>query len=139
MRILIALALLTSPAAAWEAVPGPICLLTHEEPGAAVRVSYDPTGPIYAITVTGAEPWADSTLFGIRFTGPAGLTITTNRHQIDGASLTVSDSGFGNVLNGLQYNATATAMLGGQSVTVSLDGAAPEVKKFRACTQAPVA
>ena len=140
MRILILpLFLLATPALAWEAIPGPICVLTHSEPGAEVRVTYDPSGPLYSITVTGSEPWLGAPVFGITFTGPAGLTITTNRQQIDGASLTVSDSGFGNVLNGLQFNTTATAILGDQSVSVSLAGAAPEVEKFRACSDAPVA
>ncbi|MBO6707236.1 MAG: hypothetical protein JJ912_14180, partial [Roseitalea sp.] len=71
----------------------------------------------------------------MRFDGPIGLTITTDRHiaSDEGRSLTVTDSGFGNVLNGLEFNHTATALLGDRAVPVSLDGAAPAVQDFRAC------
>ena len=93
MRTLITICLLAGLATAWEAVPGPICVLSHEEDDSKVRVTYDPTGPLYSVTVSGSEPWANAPVLGITFDGPFGLTITTNRHQIDGASLTVSDCG----------------------------------------------
>ena len=51
-------------------------------------------------------------------------------------TLNVADSGFGNVLDGLQFNATALAFTEAQTVTIPLEGAAPEVQKFRACTAA---
>ena len=75
-------------------------------------------------------------IFAIRFDGPRGLTISTDRHVIldDGATLTVTDRGFGNVLNGLEFNDTATALLGDRAVAFALDGAGPAVRAFRACT-----
>jgi hypothetical protein len=51
----------------------------------------------------------------------------------------VSDRGFGNVLNGLAGNRTATGFSGAASVTVSLEGAAAEVAAFEACGAAPSA
>jgi hypothetical protein len=43
------------------------------------------------------------------------------------------------VLDGLQYNTTATAFTDTAAATVSLDGAADPVERFRDCTQAPIA
>ena len=139
MRILIVITLLTSPVSAWEAKSRTICTLSHSEPGAEVVVTYDPTVSIYAISVSGNVAWIDAPVFGLTFNGKSPLTITTNRQMLDGRAVTVTDRGFGNVLNGLQFNTTATATLGAQSVTVSLEGAAPEVDAFRACTLAPTA
>ncbi|MEO1733754.1 MAG: hypothetical protein AAFR45_09040 [Pseudomonadota bacterium] len=131
---------LASSSFAWEAKSGAICILDHQEPIAEVRLTYDPAIPEYSITVRRADSdWLAAPLFGITFDGSRGLSITTNRHDVDGPSVTVRDSGFGNVLNGLEFNDTATAVLGQQTVTVSLEGAAPEVQKFRACTTAPIA
>jgi hypothetical protein len=75
----------------------------------------------------------------MRFDGPRGNTITTDQHVISGggATVTVTDRGFGNVLNGLEYNRIATALLGDRAVAVSLDGAAPAVREFRACAKGP--
>ncbi len=142
MRIPLALSLLASPAAAWEFSPSPVCTLTHETEGAGVRVTYDARVPEYAIAVTRRDaPWNSGPVFAIRFDGPRGLMISTDRHSLSGGgqTLTVADSGFGNVLNGLEFNDTATALLADQSVTIPLTGAAPEVQKFRACTEAPLA
>jgi hypothetical protein len=54
-----------------------------------------------------------------------------------GTALTVTDRGFGNVLDGLQHNEAATALAGSASLSVSLDGAAPAVEAFRDCAQTP--
>jgi hypothetical protein len=64
------------------------------------------------------------------------LTISTQRQVISGdrASVTVKDSGFGNVLDGLEFNNTATAILGNEAVTFGLENAGPAVRAFRACT-----
>lgn len=137
-RFAVIAALCASPAAGWEATIGPICALSHAETGGAMRLTYDPTLPEYAITVTRQDgEWSDAPVFAIAFFGPRGLTISTDRHSIDGKDVTVTDRGFGNVLNGLEFNDTATAFLGDQSVTVSLAGAAAEVRKFRDCVVAP--
>ena len=142
MRLALALSLLASPAAAWEFSPSPICTLSQSTEAADVRVTYDARVPEYAMTVARRDtPWSPGPVFAIRFDGPRGLTISTDRHGLNdgGQSLTVADSGFGNVLNGLEFNDTATALLADQSITIPLEGAAPQVQKFRACTEAPLA
>ncbi len=139
MRYLIPLLLLTSPAYAWEFTPTPICTLTHTEARADMTVTYDHATGIYAIAVTSPNEWPIAPAFSIRFDGPRSNIISTQRHQTDGATLTVSDTGFGNVLDGLQFNTTATAFTQTSAVTVSLDGAAGPVQQFRACAQAPIA
>jgi hypothetical protein len=52
--------------------------------------------------------------------------------------VTVKDSGFGNVLDGLEFNNTATAILGNEAVTFGLENAGPAVRAFRACTAGAV-
>ncbi|MFY0692502.1 MAG: excinuclease ABC subunit B [Paracoccaceae bacterium] len=134
--------LLAAPAYAWEAIPGPICTLAHDTSDASVRVTYDPRIPEYAISLSrSGTPWPDGPVFAIRFDGPRPLTITTDRHVLsDGqTTLTVTDSGFTNVLNGLQFNTTATALIGETALPLSLEGATPAVEAFRACTTAPSA
>ena len=140
MRYIALIFLLATPAAAWEfsADPG-ICRLTHEGAEAEVRVTYSLDAGLYAITVTKGVPWTPFPVFEIAFEGPRGLRISTGRQVLDGAAVTVTDTGFGNVLNGLEFNDTATAILGREAVTVSLAGAAPEVRKFRACALAQAA
>ena len=134
-RSLAFLLLSTAPALAWEARLGEICELIHDGETASVRVTFDPAIPEYAIAITPARPWSPGPVFSMRFDGPLGNTISTDRHVIlgGGTTLTVTDSGFGNVLNGLEFNHTATALLGDRAVSVPLDGAAPAVREFRAC------
>ena len=71
--------------------------------------------------------------------GPAGLVISTDRHRLsaDGRAVTVEDKGFGNVLNGLQFNGMAHAMLGDQVVSFPLSGAHDPVQEFRECKPVP--
>ena len=140
LRTLAILLLTATPAVAWEATSGRVCELTHEDEVARVRVTYDPAIPEYAIAISPARPWLTAPVFAIRFDGPRSLTISTDRHVVDGAgtTLTVTDRGFGNVLNGLEFNNTATALLGDQAVAIGLDGAGPAVRAFRACTAAEI-
>ena len=140
MRLAAALMLLATPTLAWEATSkGPVCLLTQKTDETTVEVSHDPRKPqAYSIQLRHAQSnWQGAPLFAIHFQGPVEITISTDRHRlIDGnAALIVSDSGFGNVLDGLAFNHTAHAILGDQSMVIPLDGAAPEVARFRACTQ----
>lgn len=137
LRVLAALLLTTTPALAWEVKSGRVCELVHDGDNASVLVTFDPAIPEYSIAISPARPWSQGPIFAMRFDGPRGNTITTDRHVISGggATLTVIDSGFGNVLNGLEYNHTATALLGDQAVAVPLDGAATAVRRFRACTK----
>lgn len=143
MRLFLTLLFLASPATAWEFSPSPVCTLAHDGPAGTVTVTYDPgAAEPYAIAIARAgAAWPDAPVFGIRFDGPRGLTITTDRHRLsdEQSKLTVSDRGFGNVLNGLEFNSTATARAGEAEVTFSLEGAAPEVQAFRACTKGGIA
>jgi len=140
MRALIALALLATPATAWEFTASPVCTVSHETADGALTLSYDPRLPDpYAIAVTANTQWPDAPIFGIRFDGPRALTITTDRQIVDGPTVTVRDQGFGNVLNGLELNATATALLGDTAIPFPLNDAAPEIQRFRACIAAPIA
>lgn len=135
--LLLFVSLFCAPTAlAWETRSEALCVLEHSEAAADVRLTYDPGSKIYAIAITPSKAWRRYPVFAIRFEGPRSLTISTGRHVISdgGATLTVSDAGFGNVLNGLEFNRTATALLGDQAVKVSLDGAAPAVQDFRDCT-----
>lgn len=142
MRILIAcFCLVASPVWAWDFTPRPICTLSWENGDSSVVVTYDPRGAEYAITLRRAMPWPEAPSFAIRFEGARGLTIATSRHRLSdgGHALTVTDRGFGNVLDGLQYNDTATALTGSAALPVPLHGAAPAVEAFRDCAQAPSA
>ena len=131
------------PAVAWEFTPGTVCLLAHATPEAEVALTYDPAVPEYTITVSrSGRPFPVAPVFAMRFDGPRGLTISTTRHQNpegDPARVRVIDTGFDNVLDGLQFNRTATALVGDDAVEFSLDGAAGPVAEFRACTDAALA
>jgi hypothetical protein len=138
----IATLIMTTSSFGWEFTPQPVCTLSHASKSGGVVVTYDPSLPQpYAIAVTGVAPWPDAPVFSMRFDGPSGLTIATNRQKLSdgGRTLTVIDTGFGNVLDGLEFNNTATALAGDVAVPFSLAGAAPEVQAFRACVVAPSA
>ena len=142
MRPALILFLAATPAYAWEFSPTPVCTLSHELPEASVRVTHDPRLPEpYAIAITRPDGWSDGTAFSIVFEGARGLTISTDRQRLsdNGRTLTVTDRGFGNVLDGLEFNRTATALFGDTAISFPLDGAAPEVQAFRACATAPTA
>jgi hypothetical protein len=141
MRRIAALLFVLLPAKAlgWTFSPIPVCTLRHAGEAAEVVVTFDPGIPEYAISVTLAEGrWPEAPSFAIAFLGPAGTTVTTDRHvlSVDGRSLTVTDRGFGNVLNGLEFNAEAMAAAGATTVRVSLVGAAGPVRAFRDCPAA---
>jgi hypothetical protein len=142
MRPVIALLLLTSPALAWDFTPTPICTILNDTPELSIRVTYDPSLPEpYAISLTRPDLWPMTETFGLRFDGPAALTIGTDRHKVspDGRTLTVSDTGFGNVLDGLALNGAATALAGTTAIPFDLTGARPAVEAFRACGVVPSA
>jgi hypothetical protein len=129
-------------ASAWEAgVDGPLCTLEHAGDGAEVRLTYDPSLPLYSISIRRAEPWPEGPVFAMRFEGAQPNMITTTRHVLseEGRTLGVTDRGFGNVLDGLEFNDVALAFAGTAVVALDLSGAAPEVAAFRACTTAPSA
>jgi hypothetical protein len=141
IRLSVALAAtLAAPVHAWTFTPVPVCTLLHDGAEAAVRVTHDPRlDEPYAIAVTRkAGRWPADPGFAIRFEGPRGLTIGTMRHRVTGDTLTVTDRGFGNVLDGLEFNDRAVALSGGTAAMVDLEGAAGPVQAFRACAVAPV-
>ncbi len=126
---------LAGHAAAWEFTPGLPCRLTHDTNEVAVELTYDPTQPLYTITLTRSAPWPKADVFALQFTGSAPITISTGRHQMspDRTALTVTDRGFGNVPDGLQFNDVATALSGDNAIAIPLDGAAKPVSLFRRC------
>jgi hypothetical protein len=135
MFVYLCLIALASPLSAWEFTPFPICTLARTA-DPQVTVTYD--GATYALHITRPEGWPPADVFSLRF-APNGPTISTTRHSIDGNRLTVTDSGFGNVLNGLQFNTTAIALIGNIQQPIDLQGAAPAVEAFRNCRPAPSA
>jgi hypothetical protein len=139
VRPLLILLGMTTSVQAWEFTPGLPCLLTHATSEAAIKLTHDPAAPLYSITITRQFPWPEGPVFAIRFNGSNGLTISTDRHVFsdDRRGLTVTDRGFGNVLNGMEFNDSATAMLGQTQVEIPLQGAAGPVAAFRVCKGAP--
>ena len=139
MRCFLALLTLATPAHAWEATVGEVCTLSHDTEAAQVFLTYDPAKPLYTLAITRKDtPWRPSEWFAMRFTGGQEITISTQRHALsdNNQTVNVADSGFGNVLDGLALNATAFAFTESQQVTLPLQGAAPEVQKFRDCAGA---
>ena len=129
MRLTLALLVCAFPAAGWEFSSTPICTLT----GPQTTVTYDASGPLYTITVTNPDGWPASPTFGISFLGASPLSIGTDRHVIDGPDLSVSDTGFGNVIVGLARNDTALAQAGDTAVTIPLAGIAEPLAAFLNC------
>lgn len=138
MRTALALALIlfASPAAAWEFAPRPICTLFDSSEAGEITVTYDAEITEYTITVTLPDgTWPSDPTFAMAFAGERPISIQTNRYTLsnDGRSLTVKDRGFGNVLNGLEFNTHAYAVLGDTMVGFALDGIDPAISAFRAC------
>ena len=129
-----ALFILATPAAAWEFSPAPICTLTDAD--GLITVTYDAALPEYSVTLTLPDgTWPDDPTFAMNFAGERPIFIQTDRHRVspDRRSLTVTDSGFGNVLDGLQFNLRAYATSGDSTLGLSLDGIGPAMVAFRAC------
>lgn len=136
MRTALTFLLLTSPAAAWEFSPRTVCTLTDTSDAGEIIVTYDAEITEYTITVTLPDGrWPNDPVFGMDFAGERPISIQTDRYTLsnDGRSLTVKDRGFGNVLNGLEFNTRAYAVLGDATVGFSLDGIDPAISAFRAC------
>lgn len=139
MRVILASLFLTTPALAWEATVAEICTLSHDTKAASIFLTYDPSKPLYTLTITWESgTWSAAPWFAMRFDGNNPIEIATSRHTLseNNTALTAADTGFGNVLNGLEYNETALAFTQDQIVQFPLDGAAPEVRRFRECAGA---
>jgi len=133
--------LAAQPALAWDVRLGSICVLEDQQTDVAVTLTHDPEGPLYSITITTPTPWPDGPVFAIAFLGDTPLRITTNQHVLsnDRRAITVVDRGFGNVLNGMEFNTTAVASLGGRDVSFDLQTVDDPMQPFRTCTPQPVA
>lgn len=144
LGLILAACLTPATGFAWTFTATPVCTLSDETDEAAVRITYDPRQPEpYAIDLTlDGATWPEGPSFALRFDGPRAGTIATNRHvHPDGArsTLRVTDRGFGNLLDGLEFNTTATALIAEAAVAFPLEGAAEPVRRFRACTVTPAA
>lgn len=136
MRTVFALLFLTTQAHAWEFTPSPVCTLTETGDAGTLTVTYDASLPEYAIEITLENgTWPDALTFGMAFAGGDPVSIGTNRHIIsgDGRTLTVRDRGFGNVLNGLEFNTRAYAVVDDFTVGFDLAGIEPAITAFRDC------
>jgi hypothetical protein len=141
-RFLFALTLcaVPGPVLAWEFSALSVCTVRHQSETADLVMTYDPGARLYAIEITRREgTWGDATVFGMQFVGAAPNAISTTRQTLseDGKTLRVQDSGFGNVLNGLEFNARAGAFLGEVGEVFDLTNAAPAIAAFRMCEKAP--
>ena len=139
MRLPLLLCCLASPALGWEVSnDGATCHLLHQMPDGAVHLSYAPVNEEFSITLTRFEPWESDDVFAIKFDETRPIFITTDRHQLtpDRTGLTVTDRGFGNVLDGLQYNEWAIAATGQSVMIIPLTHAADAVQSFRECSDA---
>ena len=91
-------------ALAWTFTPNPICTVNFENEEIDLELTYSHETEIYAIKLTKTDaPWADSDKFSMRFEGVRPNLISTQNHEFsaDMRSITASDTGFGNVLDGL--------------------------------------
>lgn len=136
MKAFSLLCLLATPVSAWEFSATPICTLTHTASAGDVTVTYDPITEDYAIALRlRSSTWPDSPTFGMTFLGSDPRQIGTSRHELseDRTVLTVRDRGFGNVLDGLEFNSVAVAQAGDLGFEFQLLGAADPVAQFREC------
>jgi hypothetical protein len=115
---------------AWEFTSQPICTLSDSGGETQIEITYD--GQIYTLRLDHPDGWPQGQIFSMRFS-PVGPFISTDRHRIIGTVLEVTDTGFGNVLDGLQFNGNATALLGDVAREIRLDDASEPVADFRAC------
>ncbi|MEO9827557.1 MAG: excinuclease ABC subunit B [Paracoccaceae bacterium] len=141
MRLSVLLSLLAAPAFAWDYSASPICTLSHATEKAELTLTYNNRADAsYAIEITRKDQaWPNAPIFMMRFDGLRPSVITTDRHVLDGEgqTLKVTDRGFGNVLDGLELNFIATAKSGETMLIFPLTGAAPAVRRFRACVASP--
>lgn len=137
-RLAALLALIPLPAFGWQFQPDPVCTIAHDAGHLRLVVTFDPALPEYAIALTLSDgTWPAAPAFHMAFAGERSLTIGTGRHTLSdgGRTLTVRDAGFGNVLDGLEFNARALAWSGERAERIALEGAAPAVRAFRACSE----
>lgn len=131
---------LAAPAGAfaWTFSPDPICTIADTQDDLAIEVTFDPSTGLYALRLTRPSGWPVARVMVLRFDqGMGDLTISTDRHVIDGPRLTVTDRGFGNVLRGMEFFGRATVTMDGAKHAFDTTGAAGPVAAFRACPATP--
>jgi len=136
------LTLFAAPAQAWTFTPDPVCTLADDTADLRLAITYDPWQDqpyAIALTLTG-QVWPQAHTFAIRFPGSRDLVISTDRHQLSdgGRTLTVTDRGFDNVLNGLAQAGVAVAQLGERSYAIPLGGISAPLAAFLACPARPI-
>ena len=122
--------------ASWRFDETTACVITGETPETVVVVIHDYQAGRYTIAVSQTgRTWVPGPDLSIAFQGGRELVIGTDQHFLsdEGDVLMVSDRGFGNVLDGMQFNQRMTIKTGDHSVEVNLNGAAPAVAEFRDC------
>jgi len=139
MRTALAFSLLISPAAAWEFSASPICTLSDSSAAGEIIVTYDPAITEYTITIALPDGiWPDGRIFRMAFVNDRPINIQTDRFTLspDRRSLSVTDRGFGNVLDGLEFNTRAYANLDDTTVGINLTGIGSAITAFRDCPAA---
>lgn len=142
MRLIALLCLFPLPALGWSFSPDPICTLSHQTDAADITITYDANLPEYALIIElRSVLWPVTPSFDMVFLGSNRLHIGTTQHQLsdDRTTLTVRDSGFGNVLDGLEFGAVGVARADRFMVQLDLDDAPAAVQAFRACPTDPSA
>lgn len=141
MRLAFILCLFAMPASAWEFTSSPTCTLRHSTAKADLEITFSArASALYFVEITQNESiWRPGPIFTMGFDGPRRSMISTDRHTLgaEGKSLRVTDSGIGNLLDGIEFNFVALARSGDTALTFSLTGAASAVRRFRACVASP--
>lgn len=138
LALMTVLFLLPAGASAWTFSPDPICTIAETQDGLAVEVTFDPGTGLYALHLTRPVGWPDTPVLTLRFDqGMGDLTISTDRHRVEGNRLTVTDRGFGNVLRGLEFFGRAIVTMEGLTLAFDTSDATPAVTAFRACPATP--
>lgn len=134
------LSIAPATARAWTFSPDPICTISERQADLRIEVTFDPATGLYALVVSRDAGWPAAPILALRFDrGMGDLTISTDRHVVDGPRLTVTDRGFGNVLRGLEFFGRGTLSTGDLSLSFDTTAAAGAVTAFRACPAVPTA
>lgn len=122
--------------ASWRFDETTACVITGETPETVVVVIHDYQAGRYTIAVSQTgQTWTPGPDLSIAFQGGRELVIGTDQHFLsdEGDVLMVTDRGFGNVLDGMQFNQRMTINTGEHIVKIDLNGAAAAVAEFRDC------
>lgn len=131
----LALTFLTTPAFAWDFTAGAVCTLSDSTDTAEIILTFDPALPRYTLSVTADTAWPTGGTFVMAFANTRPAMIQTDRYVLsdDGMTLSVADSGFGNVLNGLEFGGQIRAAVGDQGVDLTSGGIAAQMEAFKNC------